>query len=115
MVRLNFPGEHLRSGKAPGINEIQTEMLKALGVEGLSWLTHQFNIVLESGTMPKGWQTGVVVPLYKKGDQRVCANYRGITVLSLPGTALHTSKDPGGGLRVCPSGLHVFCGSGEGV
>ena len=35
--------------------------------------------------MPKEWQTGVVVPLFKKGDQRVCANYRGITKLSLPG------------------------------
>ena len=35
--------------------------------------------------MPKEWQTGEVVPLFKKGDQRVCANYRGITLLSLPG------------------------------
>ncbi|KAK5878883.1 hypothetical protein CesoFtcFv8_024252 [Champsocephalus esox] len=36
-------------------------------------------------TVPKEWQTGVVVPLFKKGDQRVCANYRGITLLSLAG------------------------------
>ena len=28
---------------------------------------------------------GVVVPLFKKGDQRVCANYRCITLHSLPG------------------------------
>lgn len=33
------------------------------------------------------WQTGVVVPIFKKGDQRVCSNYRGITLLSLPGKA----------------------------
>ncbi|KAK3565055.1 hypothetical protein QTP86_032480, partial [Hemibagrus guttatus] len=31
------------------------------------------------------WATGVVGPLFKKGDQRVCSNYRGITLLSLPG------------------------------
>ncbi|TWW66772.1 hypothetical protein D4764_20G0008040 [Takifugu flavidus] len=31
------------------------------------------------------WQTGVVVPIFKRGDQRVCSNYRGITLLSLPG------------------------------
>ncbi|KAK3545227.1 hypothetical protein QTP70_002059 [Hemibagrus guttatus] len=31
------------------------------------------------------WATGVVVPLFKKGDRRVCSNYRGITHLSLPG------------------------------
>ena len=35
--------------------------------------------------MPLDWQTGVVVPLFKKGDRRVCSNYRGITLLSLPG------------------------------
>ena len=29
--------------------------------------------------------TRVVVPLFKKGDRRVCANYRGITILGLPG------------------------------
>ena len=34
--------------------------------------------------MPKEWQTGEV-PLFKKGDQRVCANYRGMRLLSLPG------------------------------
>ena len=77
--------KHLHSGKAPGIDEIRPEMLKALGVEGLSWMTRLFNIAWKSGTVPREWQTGVVVPLFKKGDQRVCANYRGITLLSLPG------------------------------
>ena len=77
--------KQLHSGKAPGIDEIPPEMLKALGVEGLSWLTRLFNIAWGSGSVPKEWQTGVVVPLFKKGDQRVCANYRGITLLSLPG------------------------------
>ncbi|KAK3505944.1 hypothetical protein QTP70_018870, partial [Hemibagrus guttatus] len=38
-----------------------------------------------SGTVPLDWATGVVVPLFKKGDRRVCSNYRGITLLSLPG------------------------------
>ena len=71
--------------KPPGVDEIRPEMLKALGVEGLSWLTRLINVAWKSETVPKEWQTGVVVPLFKKGDQRVCANYRGITLLSLPG------------------------------
>uniref|UniRef100_A0A674MGB6 Reverse transcriptase domain-containing protein n=1 Tax=Takifugu rubripes TaxID=31033 RepID=A0A674MGB6_TAKRU len=37
------------------------------------------------GAVPLDWQTGVVVPLFKKGDRRVCSNYKGITLLSLPG------------------------------
>ncbi|KAK3510818.1 hypothetical protein QTP70_022736 [Hemibagrus guttatus] len=45
----------------------------------------RINIAWRSGTVPLDWATGVVVPLFKKGDRRVCSNYRGITLLSLPG------------------------------
>ncbi|KAI3353417.1 hypothetical protein L3Q82_019283 [Scortum barcoo] len=44
---------------------------------------------MEVGDMPLEWQTGVVVPLFKKGDRRVCSNYRGD----------HTSQPPREGLR----------------
>ena len=85
LVEVTEVVKQLHSGKAPGVDEIRPEMLKALGVEGLSWMTRLFNIAWKSVTVPKEWQTGVVVPLFKKGDQRLCANYRGITLLSLPG------------------------------
>ncbi len=75
----------LLGGKAPGVDEIRPEYLKSLDVVGLSWLTRLCNIAWRSGTVPLGWQIGVVVPLFKKGDRRVCSNYRGITLLSLPG------------------------------
>ncbi|TWW64974.1 hypothetical protein D4764_22G0006210 [Takifugu flavidus] len=83
--------QRLRKGKqctvntAPGVDEIRPEFLKALDVVGLSWLTRLCNIAWTSGAVPLDWQTGVVVPLFKKGDRRVCSNYRGITLLSLPG------------------------------
>ncbi|TWW62340.1 hypothetical protein D4764_04G0009870 [Takifugu flavidus] len=75
----------LLGGKAPGVDEIPPEFLKALDVVGLSWLTRVCNIAWTSGAVPLDWQTGVVVPLSKKGDRRVCSNYRGITLLSLLG------------------------------
>ena len=75
----------LHGGRAPGVDEIRPEYLKALDVVGLSWLTRLCNIAWTSGAVPLDWQTGVVVPLFKKGDRRVCSNYRGITLLSLPG------------------------------
>ncbi|CAM4549683.1 unnamed protein product [Leuciscus chuanchicus] len=75
----------LLGGKAPGVDEIRPEYLKSMDVVGLSWLTRLCSIAWRSGTVPLDWQTGVVVPLYKKGDWRVCSNYRGITLLSLPG------------------------------
>ncbi len=73
----------LLGGKAPGVDEICLEYLKSLDVVGLSWLTRLCNIAWRSGTVPLGWQIGVVVPLFKKGDRRVWSNYRGITLLSL--------------------------------
>ncbi|KAK3546555.1 hypothetical protein QTP70_027318, partial [Hemibagrus guttatus] len=76
--------QQLLGGKAPGVDEIRPEYLKYL-VVGLSWLTRLCNIAWRSGTVPLDWATGVVIPLFKKGDRRVCSNYRGITLLSLPG------------------------------
>ncbi|KAI3363985.1 hypothetical protein L3Q82_001586 [Scortum barcoo] len=67
----------LLGGKAPGVDEIRPEYLKSLDVVGLSWLTRLCNIAWRLGTVPLEWQTGVVVPLFKKGDRRVCSNYRG--------------------------------------
>ncbi|KAK3565106.1 hypothetical protein QTP86_033155, partial [Hemibagrus guttatus] len=77
--------QQLLGGKAPGVDEIRPEYLKSLDVVGLSWLTRLCNIAWRSGTVPLDWATGVLVPLFKKGDRRVCLNYRGITLLSLPG------------------------------
>uniref|UniRef100_A0A8C6M4A0 Reverse transcriptase domain-containing protein n=1 Tax=Nothobranchius furzeri TaxID=105023 RepID=A0A8C6M4A0_NOTFU len=56
-----------------------------MDVVGLSWLTRLCNIAWSSGAVPVEGQTGVVVLIFKKGDLRVCSNYRGITLLSLPG------------------------------
>ncbi|KAK3543128.1 hypothetical protein QTP70_011659 [Hemibagrus guttatus] len=77
--------QQLLGGKAPGVDEIRPEYLKSLDVVGLSWLTRLCNIAWWSGTVPLDWATGVVVLLFKKGARRVCSNYRGITLLSLPG------------------------------
>uniref|UniRef100_A0A3B3CJV2 Reverse transcriptase domain-containing protein n=1 Tax=Oryzias melastigma TaxID=30732 RepID=A0A3B3CJV2_ORYME len=77
--------KELLGGKAPGVDEVRPEYLKSLDVVGVSWLTRLCSIAWQTGTVPLDWQTGVVVPLFKKGDRRVCSNYRGITLLSLPG------------------------------
>ncbi|KAI3361615.1 hypothetical protein L3Q82_001932 [Scortum barcoo] len=75
----------LLGGKAPGVDEIRPEYLKSLDVVGLSWLTRLCNIAWRLGTVPLEWQTGVVVPLFKKGDRRVCSNLQ----------RDHTSQPPG--------------------
>ena len=79
--------QSLKSGKAGDIDEIHPEMLKALGGIGAAWLTRIFQVAWDSGEVPLDWTTGVIVPIFKKGDKSDCNNYRGITLLSLPGKA----------------------------
>ena len=41
---------------------------------------------MNEGRVPRDWQRTIVVPLYKgKGDRGDCKNYRGISLLSIPG------------------------------
>jgi exonuclease III len=76
---------NLKNGKAAGIDEIRSEMLKAMDRNGCEWLTRVINVAWLTGKAPKDWQQGIVIPLFKKGDHRECSNYRGITLLSQAG------------------------------
>ena len=75
----------IKSGKAAGEDEIRPEMLKALTGEGILWLTRVCQVAWKLGKTPRDWQTGVIIPIFKKGDRKQCTNYRGISLLSLPG------------------------------
>lgn len=55
------------------MDEICPDFLKALNVIGLSCLTHLCKIAWRSGVVPLYWHTGVMVPLFKKEDLRVCS------------------------------------------
>ena len=43
-------------------------------------LRELYNVIYETGAYPDQWSTGVIVPIYKKGDTNDPANYRGITL-----------------------------------
>ena len=75
----------IKSGKAAGEDEIRLEMLKALIGEGILWLTRVCQVAWKFGKTTRHWQTGVIIPIFKKGDRKQCTNYRGISLLSLPG------------------------------
>ena len=35
--------------------------------------------------IPKDWEVAVIIPIFKKGDNRACQNHLGISLLSVPG------------------------------
>ena len=51
-------------------------------------LHHVFNKIWNKEVIPVDWQRVVIVKLPKKGNLEVCDNWRGVTLLSVPGKVL---------------------------
>jgi hypothetical protein len=76
----------LKNGKASGEDGITNEMLKRGGPAVVEWLVHLFNLCMVVGGAPLEWRSAIIVPLFKgKGDKKEYKNYRGISLLSMPG------------------------------
>ena len=76
----------LSNGKSPGIDGVSAEMLKYGGMAVVSWMTDLCNLCLENGEVPQDWRDAIIVALYKgKGVRSECKNFRGISLLSIPG------------------------------
>ena len=75
----------LKSNKAAGPDGIPPEALKADIGTTADMLQALFEKVWKDEQFPKGWKEGHLVKLPKKGDLSNCNNYRGITLLSIPG------------------------------
>jgi Reverse transcriptase (RNA-dependent DNA polymerase)/Endonuclease-reverse transcriptase len=74
--------KRLKNGKAPGEDKITTEMAKNMGEKGTCMLLEIMNRAWREEKVPNEWQLGLIVPIYKAGDSKICNNYRGVTLLS---------------------------------
>ena len=52
------------------------------------WLFDIVREVWRARRVPAEWKRSVLVPIHKKNDRKVCNNYRGIALLSIPGKVL---------------------------
>jgi len=73
---------HLKNGKAPGIDNIQAELLKADVDYATTKVKEIIDIVWRDEKTPRKWRKGPIVKLPKKGNLKECKNWRGITLLS---------------------------------
>ncbi|GFR62212.1 endonuclease-reverse transcriptase [Elysia marginata] len=83
--------KQLNQGKAAGPVLIPPETLKADVDTTAPFLCPLFAKVWTSGKYPIDWKEGHLVKIPKKGDLSRCENYRGITLLSIPGRSFQQS------------------------
>lgn len=78
--------KQMSNGKAPGPDELSVDMIRAAGSMGMQWLYRVLKCVWKNRAIPEDWKKGEIIPLFKKGNKKLCRNYRGITLMS------HTTK-----------------------
>ena len=73
----------MKKGRAPGLDEMRTEMVDVAGEIGVRWTKRLLNTCMKQCKVPEDWRTGLIVPIWKrKGDAQDPGKYRGITLLS---------------------------------
>jgi len=71
--------------KSPGVDGIYPELLKKGGAELILRLTELITESWISEEVPQDWKNAQLVTIFMKGDRRICGNYRGISLLFIPG------------------------------
>ena len=76
----------MKCGKATGLDGVSTEMLKKGGKAVIEWMVRLCNVCYQEEKVHEDWKKACIVPVYKgKGCKLECKNYRGISLLSIPG------------------------------
>ncbi|CAG4945247.1 unnamed protein product [Colias eurytheme] len=78
----------LKNNKAPGIDLLTAEMLKADIELSARALTPLLERIWTTEELPDEWNKGLLITVPKKGDLSQCGNWRGITLLSTPSKVL---------------------------
>ena len=78
----------LENKKAGGDDRIVAELVKNGGEAMIDWMMELVQEVWKTRQVPQEWRNATLVPIYKKRDRRVCGNYRGVSLLSVPGKVL---------------------------
>ena len=85
----------LKNNKVPRSDGILPELIKCGGALLVNCLHHLYQCCWREKCIPSDIKDANIITLYKnKGDRQDCNNYRGISLLSLPGKCLARSVLP---------------------
>jgi hypothetical protein len=76
--------QETKAGKAPGVDNINPEMIKANVNISAEILYPLFGNIWKEEKIPQEWEMGLLVKIPKKGDLFNCDYWHGITLLSIP-------------------------------
>ena len=81
-VKVKKALKRMKAGKAGDRTEVTSDMLLALGDDGIDWLTVLLNKVWKQDETPDDWKHCVLIPIFKgKGSILNCGEYRGVKLL----------------------------------
>ena len=60
---VNAVIKSLKTRKEPGEDDINPEMLKAMNIYDVRWLTRVCKVACRTGQAPKQWQISVIIPI----------------------------------------------------
>jgi hypothetical protein len=78
----------VKVNKATGPDQIPARILKECSSAIAPIFTKIFQKSLDTGTLPKDWREAFITPIYKKGDKANPANYRPVSLTSIPSKLL---------------------------
>ena len=82
---IEFVMKSINNKKACGTDGIAGKLIKCGGIGMSMMLRELFQLIWESECIPECWGEGMIVSLFKKGDQEDSNNYRCITLLNVVG------------------------------
>jgi hypothetical protein len=80
----------LKNGKAPGVDRIPPEVLKADPHTKTELLYPVIKKIWTEERMQEDWRKGLLIKIPKKGNLSECNNWRGIALLSVPSKIMTT-------------------------
>ena len=78
----------LNPSKANGLDLLPTRVLKEAATEIAPYLSFIFQQSINTGEVPSDWKHANVVTIFKKGSMSEAANYRPLSLTSVPGKLL---------------------------